>query len=313
MSEILVRTATLDDTTAITAIHVSNIERWQRLDERGQVQDVPYDRLTLYERWLHGGPWMSVETSAVHMTHLRRGAGIPLVAEIDGEVVAHAEVYHGQEPPPFGEHLHVAVLIVHADHVVRGLEGALLAHIVALGQELACERVCIANPDAQGFYDGEGWRLLSTSQHVSWPARAGLGFYQATPHPPADPAQIAGWMMPLGRGQSARCEWVMRWPDLWAAVPCLYEQHIERLKFTVGGGTIYVIYAESPYDPRRASVYLWMSKPPTGPIITAVNDRAHKLGFRRLETVVFGDHAAILGPDVEEEGVRQELYSIELL
>ena len=312
MSDISVRTATLDDTVAITDVHRSAIGRWQRLNERGEVQDVPYEQLTLHERWLHGGPWMSVETCAVHLTHLLRGAGIPLVAAIEGRVLAHAEVFHGVEPEPFGDHLHIAVLAVHADQAGRGLEGALLARIAALGRELGCARLCIADAEVGEFHGGEGWRLLTTGQRVTWRARTGQGFYQATPHADDDPGQIRGWMMPLGRVQSAHQEWVTRWPELWVAVPGLRDQRLERLKFTVGGGSFFVIYAESPYDPRRASVYAWTPRPPTGPMITAINDRAHRLGFRRLDTYLIGESAGILGPEAEPEGYGQELYGLEL-
>lgn len=312
MSQITVRTATLDDAQAITRIHRSNITRWQRLNEQGEVEDVPYEKLSVYERWLHGGPWMSVETCAVHLTHLLRGAGIPLVAAIGKRVLGHGEVFHGVEPPPFGDHLHIAVLYVHAESAGRGLEAALLAHVAALGRELGCQRVCVSHAGAGEFYEGEKWRRLASGQRVEWPARPGQVFYQATPHPQDDPAQIRGLMMPLGRFQNAVQEWVTRWPELWAGVPELHARRVERLKFTVAGASLFVLYAESPYDPRRASVYAWMPTLPGGPVLAAINDRAHKLGFRRLDSYVLDEHLKLLGPEAEPDGYTQELYSLEL-
>jgi hypothetical protein len=90
-----VRLANLDDTRAISALFRARISVWQRLDARGRVETVDYDSLTLYQRWLHGGAWMSLETGAVFLNHLLLGAGIPLVAVNDGAVAAYAEVYHG--------------------------------------------------------------------------------------------------------------------------------------------------------------------------------------------------------------------------
>ncbi len=150
MSKIIVREATLGDAAAITAIHISHISRWQRLDAQGQVQDVPYTSLTMYERWLHGGPWMSVELCAVHLNHLLRGAGIPLVAEIDGRVLAEAEVFHGVEPQPYGDNLYLAVLCAHYDHAEIGLDNALLDHVLHLGRERDCDRVSVAVVDDEG-------------------------------------------------------------------------------------------------------------------------------------------------------------------
>src|SRR5512139_2051816 len=108
MTTIHIREASLDDTQAISGLFRSRISAWQRLSAQGQVEDVPYDALTIYERWLHGGPWMSVETAALHLSHLLRGAGMPFVVESGGVVVAYAEAYHGVEPAPFGDHLHLA-------------------------------------------------------------------------------------------------------------------------------------------------------------------------------------------------------------
>ena len=312
MSEITVRTATLDDTAAIVAVHVAHITRWQRLTAAGEVEDVPYERLTVHERWLHGGPWLSVETCAVHLTHLHRGAVLPLVALRGGQVVGYAECYDGQEPAPFGHHVQVGTLAVHGEYAGQGVEAALLAHVIALGREWECERVCLAGDGLRPFYEGDGWRELVSGQRVTWPARTGQVFYQSTPHPDPDPAQVRGWVMPLGRERSAHQEWVMRWPELWVAVPELREQRVERLRFTVAGNTFFMMYVASPYDPRQASVFLWTAAPFTGPMLTAINDKAHKLGFRRLDTFVIGERYAFLGPDAEPDYVVQTTCSIEL-
>lgn len=312
MSKIVVREATLDDSAAVTAIHISHISRWQRLDAQGQVQDVPYDSLTVYERWLHGGPWMSVEMCAVHLNHLLRGAGIPLVAEIDGQVLAEAEVFHGVEPQPYGENLNLSVLYAHRDHTAKGLGGALIEHILNLGRELKCGQVNVAEVEAEDFYAKHGFQHITSGCGMSFPAREGQVFYQATPHPADDPAQIRGWMMPLGRQQSAHQQWVTHWPNLWASVPELRQQRVERLKFTVAGTAFFVLYSESRYDPRRANLFVWTPTPLTGPMLTAISDKAHKLGFRRLETFVMDDEVDLRGLDAEPDGHTQALYSVEL-
>ena len=63
MNSIHMRGAALDDTQAISALFRSHIAVWQRLNAGGQVEDVSYDSLTIYDRWMHGGPWMSGETA----------------------------------------------------------------------------------------------------------------------------------------------------------------------------------------------------------------------------------------------------------
>ena len=60
-----IRQATLDDTRAISKLFCAGIERWQRMDAQGRVEDLSYEQLTIYERWLHGGAWLSIETAAL--------------------------------------------------------------------------------------------------------------------------------------------------------------------------------------------------------------------------------------------------------
>src|SRR5215213_9179974 len=79
MAELQVRQAALDDTCAISSLFRARIGVWQRLDANGRVEDKPYEALTIYERWLHGGAWMSIETAAIQLNELLSGAGISLV------------------------------------------------------------------------------------------------------------------------------------------------------------------------------------------------------------------------------------------
>src|SRR5512143_746748 len=122
--------------------------------------------MTLYERWQQGGPWVSVETCAVHLNRLLGGSGFPLVAEIDGEVMATAEVYEGFEPPPFGHHLNLAVLIAHADHLRQGLGTALVNYITEMARLMKCERVTMSQPESHAFCARLGFRHTRSGSRV---------------------------------------------------------------------------------------------------------------------------------------------------
>ncbi|MDQ7035939.1 MAG: hypothetical protein Q9P01_14230 [Anaerolineae bacterium] len=75
-----IRRAILDDTQTISKLFRSRIDRWQRMDSQQRVEDLAYDDLSIYERWLHGGAWMSIETGAIWLSHLLSGAGNPFCA-----------------------------------------------------------------------------------------------------------------------------------------------------------------------------------------------------------------------------------------
>ena len=85
----LVRQARLDDTRAIVRLFKSRIPKWQRLNPQGQVEDLPYEDLTIYERWLHGGAWMTLETGVLWLSHLLSGHGLAHVVEVDQKIVAY--------------------------------------------------------------------------------------------------------------------------------------------------------------------------------------------------------------------------------
>ncbi|MFO7323516.1 MAG: GNAT family N-acetyltransferase [Chloroflexota bacterium] len=314
MTELQVRQATLDDTQAISALFRSQIQVWQRFDAEGRVQDVEYHQLTIYERWLHGGPWMSVETAAIQLCQLLIGAGIPLVATLGDEVVGYAEAYHGHEPPPFGDHLHVAYLIVAPDFVGRGAEDALMGALRERAKTLKAKTLTVsrvgdatATVQLQDHFDFEP---LCRVQRMSLPARTGQIFYRATEHTNADAAQIRGWGMPVGRMTSARQEWEHLWPPTWETIPELRNQRTHRLHVSAAGQEAFVCFRQQLYDPRSVDIYCWSPKPLTNQLVSALRDWAHREGYRNLYWVVADDTVKTLGPEAELSGYSVEICAV---
>jgi ribosomal protein S18 acetylase RimI-like enzyme len=307
-----VREATLDDTQAVSALFRSRIAAWQRMNPQGQVEDVPYDALTIYERWLHGGPWMSVETAALHLSHLVRGAGMPIVAEIDGAVQAYAEVYHGVEPEPFGEHLHLGQLAVHAGYRAEGLEDAMLDDLLERTRTSHCHRLtanCIASDQiAQELYTRHGLMPLTRIKRYTIPAKSGQGFYKSVEHLNANASQITDWFMPVGRLGSARQQWETLWPRTWNAIPEVRERRIHRLHFSASGQEALMCCQQQLYAPRNADLYLWSPKPLTPQLLTAVRDWTHREGYRTLVMAVTDETAKVLGAEAEPDGYSVDVY-----
>lgn len=316
MAAISVRPALLDDTQAICALFRSRIATWQRLDEQGRVEDKSYDALTIYERWLHGGPWMSVETGALQISHLLRGAGLPLVAEYDGHVLAYTEAYHGVEPAPFGDHLHVAPVTVHRDYADSALADALLDNLHERARTFRCQRLtascALSDQEASAFYRRHGLNVIKTLRRYSLSARMGQVFYKAVEHLSANPTQIADWQMPVGRLTSARQQWETLWPRTWYAVPELRQQHAHRLHFSVAGQEAFAYCQQQLYAPRNVDVYQWSPKPLTGQMLAALRDWAHREGYRTLVMVVGDEAVPVLGAEAEPDGFEQAIYAVDV-
>lgn len=295
------RAAVLDDTQAISALFRAQVTRWQRINPRGDVEDRPYDDLTLYERWLHGGAWLSVETAAIWLTHLVRREGLlPLVMLADGAIIAYAEAIIGHEPAPYQRHLHIAQRVI-ASNAPADAEDVLMQYLIdearPYGQILAA---CSAYDEATlNFYRRYGMEPLAQVHRVTVPAHSGQGFYKAAEHPQDDPSQIAGWGMPLGRVSNARQQWEALWPALWPSLPEIAAHTRERLRFTASGQEAYVCYQQQRYDPRSAEVYAWTPKPIAKPLIIALRDWAYRRGYRTLVLHVGDSVAALLGDEAE--------------
>lgn len=314
MTELQVRQATLDDTQAISALFRAPISVWQRLDAQGRVQDVPHHELTIYERWLHGGPWMSVETAAIQLCQLLGGAGIPLVATVDNMPAAYAEAYHGHEPAPFGDHLHVAYLVVDPNYTDSGAAQALMSALRERASALKAKLLTVSRiGDAAATVqldDGYMFNPLCRVGRFSLPARTGQIFYRATEHRNADAAQIHGWAMPVGRLTSARQEWEHLWPRIWDALPELRAQRMNRLHISAAGQDAFVCCRQQLYDPRAADLYVWSPKPLTNQLVSALRDWAHREGYRTLMWVVAEDTVKTLGPEAEPSGYTVEICAI---
>lgn len=312
MADIQVRQARLDDTQAISALYRTRISAWQRLDERGQVQDVSYESLTIYERWLHGGPWMSIETGAIQLSHLLRGAGLPLVAEIDGYVLAYTEVYQGTEPAPFGVHLNMMHPVIHPHYPNAGLEDRLIQYLLEQAKTLKCKQflVSFGLPDFQAVYQRNGLRLLTTVRRFNISAKTGQGFYRTVEHLNPDPAQINGWHMPIGRLGSSRQQWETLWPRTWDSLPEIRQQRTHRLLFNAAGQEAFVYCQQQLYAPRSADVSCWSPKPLTAQLLTALRDWAHREGYRTLVMAVLEDTIKTLGSDAEPDGYFQETFGV---
>lgn len=314
MSQITVRQATLADALSITALTTRRITDWTRRDIDGDLFPADYEDLTLFERWLVGGPWASVEMCAVHLANLLRGTdGIPLVAEIEGRVGAEAEIFIGREPEPFGHHVNLSRLAVHPDFDDVGLSSALLMYIQQIADAIRSRRVTVANVgEDAAFYEHHHFHRAHAGQRVVIAAQEGRVFYKATELTQFEPGQIDGWHMPLGRFQNARQEWDRMPVGFWNSVPEIVEPESARLHLTVTGQEAYALMQQDRYDPARVHVYLWARRPINSLLMVALRDWAARHEYESLVTFVWDYVLPALEVETQPDGYTQILYAREL-
>ena len=306
MTEMRVRQALLADVYAITDCYCSNVEGgvFTRRNSDGTRTVMPYQELGLAERYMNGGAWMSVETCAVWLAHLlRHDDCIPLVVEADGVVVGEAEAVIGHEPAPYGKHIHITSLCIHAEAQRQGYGSALVNYIKQMASVTHAERVTVNfSPAANEFLTLHGFRPLNARRQIVIPARQGRVFYKATDITEFNPTRIKTWAMPIGRYHNARHEWDKMLPGFWNGIPELVEPKIHRLEIAITNQNGLVWLEEDRYVAGRANVALWTERPITAHMVSAIRDRAAQLGYQELSMYV--DDATFALTETEATDVR---------
>ena len=293
MNGLTVRPATPEDAAAITAVHCSHVQVWRR---GGKGEVVPYDALSPYEHWLHGGPWMNVETCAAYLRGWLGAGHLALVALRGEEVVGEAEFVEDEEPPPYGHVLHLSLLFVHAAHQGQGVGRAL----VEAGVELARERGCAAlttqpEREAEPFYHRVGfepWLWLR-----EWQASAREGPLPADLLPADDAPYPAGQGVALrvGRYQTGRHIWI--WRELGdRPIPEVARLPWGRWRARMPGGeTVWLELRAQPLAPTQADGFVWA--PPHAdlrPAIEALQALAARLGFAYVDLLLEEPEGGVL-------------------
>lgn len=301
-----VRQASLGDAGAITDVYKSLVSLWKRADDP---QSLRYEELSLFDRWQYGGPWFSVETCAVWLGHLiERNDGIPLVAERDNEVVGHAEVFIGHEAEPYGHHINISILCVKEGAQRQGVGTALVRYVEQMAAVLNCQRVTVAYPESPEFFGKLGYTQSAARHRLTLAAEEGRVFYKAREVVGDSPQQIQEWYMPLGRFQSAREEWERMYWKIWSGVPELVEARWHRLHIDLTGQPGILHLHQHQEDSEMVTARLWAKNPVSTHILSAVRDRAARLGYQRIMTLVDADTRPLL-QDGEDQYEIQWLYA----
>jgi len=126
----------------ITEVHCSDVEKWYKWKGSEKVE-ASYRELSIEERFLHGGPWMSVETCAIHLNYILASEQYPLVAELNGRIVGELELYVGEERGKLGKTAFIDIIVVHKNFRRRGIGKALINEARRIAIEEGCDTLSV--------------------------------------------------------------------------------------------------------------------------------------------------------------------------
>ena len=309
-----VRQATLDDTRRIVALFVARIPVWQRLSADGQVQDLPYEDMTIYERWLHGGAWMTLETGAIWLSHLLSGGGLAYVVEDAGSILAYAEAFRNRELTPMDAHLHLSRMLM--DEGCGDAARELLAQAI-LDDARELGRLSVAYPDydqdlATTYRHWFGVSEIFRLRRYALGAQLGQSFYKSQDVERSDALVIDGWAMAVGRWTSPRALWESEWTEHWRGIPQIMERSKYRQFVNASGHEALVCYHQQLYNQRNADVYCWSPRNLSTQLLVAIRDMGHRLGFRLLTLALPEAAEALLPDDNSAEPHQQVIATVDL-
>jgi GNAT superfamily N-acetyltransferase len=268
----IVREATLDDAQEIVGVHLTSPDRpFER----------PVESLSIAERCGYGGPWMSVETCAIHLNNLLAWGHAPLVVEEDGVVIAETEFYIGRDIPPFGIALDISVLYVHADAQRRGAGSLLMEAMIARAREADCDYITVnADAESQGFYSLFGFSDALDLQAVNCDLSPEVSPCACEPYVPVGFEGLPQGTLWVGRFLSPRQKWReiadrIRRRDAILPEDAGRPRPVGRV--SASGGFLAFLVPERG-NPAEAEIYCW-SERLTRQMVRALLAQAHLAGY----------------------------------
>jgi len=156
-----IRIASLDDVKGITEVHCSDVDKWYKWEGDKKVE-ASYGELSVEERFLHGGPWMSIETCAIHLNYVLNSRQYPLVAKVNGKIVGELELYVGDEGGRLGRTAFIDVMVVHKDFRRRGIGRALIEKAREIAIKKGCDTLAVwPEKEVVPFYEKCGLKEVA--------------------------------------------------------------------------------------------------------------------------------------------------------
>jgi GNAT superfamily N-acetyltransferase len=282
-----VRLATERDAPGICQVYRSEVDAWYRTLPDGSRVPSRYEELSLFERFLHGGPWMDPEGCSAHVRGVLASGQWPLIA-IEGDgVVGEMEVVMGPDRR-WGRTAHIDVLDVHRDFQRKGAGRALVFDARQRARDAGCGTLT-TNPEATAveFYRKCGLvNVLARQQELTLPVEA-AGTEEAPellPGPIRSFAPLEPLDHVLGRFQTSFANWIR---SGWS-VPGLTDR-LKQEEGAVPSRRAYYRLCQSALRETSVSLYAWAPDASELPdLLRSCVRRARALGYDTVETTVDG-------------------------
>jgi hypothetical protein len=232
-------------------------------------------------------------------------SGVVLVAEVEGRVLATAELHFADEPI-YGPHFNLNTLYVHRNHQRQGLGTALIQQAIALAREQGCHAFTVANVEAPDFYRKHGLVPAERWVRLELPVAPSHSFIPIRPLLDSVYDPLRGYNLLIGRYQNAHHEWERTRPNATPNFAQWRNLRLERYSTQAGRHDTVIILEESPHQRGTAECFLYaITDRLTRQMLSAMHDVASRFGFSRLHCFVRSD---VKLPGATATDYKQQLF-----
>ena len=285
-SSVKIRLASLDDVKDIVDIYCSNVDHWVK-HINGKEVEVRYDDLSVVERWAHGGPWMSIETCAIHLNYLLLWNQYPIIAIVDNRAVGELELYIGYEENILGYHGFIDVLEVHKDYQGRGIGRRLVEEAIRLAIDSNCDTIAVwPDPKVVEFYrkigiDRIAYYVKYVRLYLHSVESIGIESIDIKEFP-TDFDTIRYWLFISPRIETSFVSWIKNQWDY-----AIEKNAIKYFSATIPSLGIALAIESLWLNHDEGSLYLWIRELDILPqVLDAILSIAKSLGFKNLRLLV---------------------------
>lgn len=312
MSELVIRRGELKDVAGIVDVHCSELDgTWYSFKGGVRKEVEGPTSLSLYERWLNGGSWMSPELCAVYINNLLLEGHIPLVAEQNGLIVGELELFFGWESDG-NLYAHIGVVQVHKDHQRKGIGALLIKEAINYARKRGAYYLTVRPREGlKDYYKNLGfgeWLKTVVFTAEASPYVARITWEEDNTY--FNKKKFSRFIM--GQEQSSAQIWQIFHRNQFA-LPEFTREPIHTGRASTDGQEILAIFYPHVYCGDMANVYAWSDTDIRAEHIWTLLTLAYHFGYARVRSLLIEEHFERLKSKLPlEEMERQEIFRIEL-
>ncbi len=152
MTRLIIDTINPDtDIEALASLNCREITEWHHYVEDGS-RGAPstWEKLSRWERWRHGGPWLDPNLLQLHLKILEEAGGVVLVARQKEEIIGELEIAYDVGIPQ-ERRAHIVWIVVDPAWQRKGIGKLLIERGQELAAKMGCQLMTVSSQDQASY------------------------------------------------------------------------------------------------------------------------------------------------------------------